>query len=832
MSTTAATQPTGSDGLQRYADYFGLIKIIAGAVPTLTAAYVSVVGRGSEQVAGVATLVMCAAIILFVAVRSKPRPIAVPEAPAIRGLAPFNEYDEQRFSRYERGTEIGTLVQKVEDDTRRVTLVEGLPSSGKTSLLRAGLLPKLAAPTWLPVYCAVTERADPLEDLRRKFTAPGSPDPGDRTLAELIERRATETQRIPVVILDQAEQLFTADAGRGYRGRLLEALRNSLDAPGSQVRLVVCISSGSGGLQVEASELQKALGRVIPPTAEVPVERFAPDRAATLLKTMADDDMTPFTSRVRSAIVGDLVRDGTVCPAELQAISQWARDARICTLAGYERVGRARGLFWRHVRRIVAPIDRATSVGPARHILNILSDAALMSPEASVSVADIVNSYGDPAHATGLLQKEALENALVRLVDDHLVRRAIDDHYQLLHSYFAKDIKEALPGEPSSLLRAWWMLRSVVVAYSLASAIALVVTAVCTGAALIALGAPGVQPRWALAGPVDDLGRDTVWAFGPNNSYLAAAVGKQLVVWDLLPDRLLAWDIPSRPPMLTVDNPPKAVDGASSYVPFSVGFLADESEAYGISLDTLTNRWQLDRIQLKDPEQLKPLDGALVPPDGPRCTPTAAAWSLKLAALAVAYSCGPVVLIPTGPDFVAIGENNTIGAEQAFGATPDETCEPGKMALTAVRRRLLVAYKCTDRSKPDVVTVHSKLVTWELGTDGTVSIVANVDFKEAEDNEIQVLMFRGDGNATAGFGTMSDLVLYDVSTDPPTRLVRNSSNRVNPGLVWVAADGRLVAVQGETAELKLEVVDMWLGPVRVPNLPFKPQPSDLMLHLG
>jgi hypothetical protein len=107
-----------------------------------------------------------------------------------------------------------------------------------------------------------------------------------------------------------------------------------------------------------------------------------------------------------------------------------------------------------------------------------------------------------------------------------------------------------------------------------------------------------------------------------------------------------------------------------------------------------------------------------------------------------------------------------------------------------------------------------------------------VDFAEAQDNEIKAVMFRWDGDVTIGFGTDSELDLYDASADPATHLVRNSGNRLTPDIVWVAPDGRLVAVQGDTPELTLRDIDLWLGPVRVPpNLPFRPQVPDLTLHL-
>lgn len=158
-----------------------------------------------------------------------------------RGAAPYTEDDRAFF--FGRRREIDELRHLLLRDT--LTVLVGIAGTGKTSLVRAGLLPSLS-PDWLPVpiaidWTAATEQR-PLNQqvleaidaaaLARPLVGPAFK-PTD-TLWEAFHRTGARwwnaRQRVvtPVLVFDQLENAFTAgdtDAKtRRHRDRFLEEL--------------------------------------------------------------------------------------------------------------------------------------------------------------------------------------------------------------------------------------------------------------------------------------------------------------------------------------------------------------------------------------------------------------------------------------------------------------------------------------------------------------------------------------------------------------------------------------------------------------------------------
>ncbi len=189
------------------------------------------------------------------------------------GLVPFEERDARVF--YGRGELTDQLVQKLAARLAGtgILLVTGESGTGKSSLLRAGLMPRLAAgalglgserwprrvirPAGSPLRELATQLAelasvDPVSVYRSLSAAPGEA----ATLAELAVRTVTgrgartrsrgpaDAEFAPprlVLVVDQFEELFTAnrdaEAGRVEREAFIAALHAVATCPAGPQKL-------------------------------------------------------------------------------------------------------------------------------------------------------------------------------------------------------------------------------------------------------------------------------------------------------------------------------------------------------------------------------------------------------------------------------------------------------------------------------------------------------------------------------------------------------------------------------------------------------------------
>ncbi|MGI5422186.1 AAA family ATPase [Actinomadura luteofluorescens] len=149
------------------------------------------------------------------------------------GLEAFAEDDAAVF--FGRDEQVTALVREVyRRDGERFVAITGASGSGKSSVVQAGLIPRLRGRRWL-VQPVLTPGADPMASLAAAFGDAGGAerlrsDPS--ALAELVgqaRRRAGRRDGRVLVVVDQMEELFTL-AGADQRELFLSALSAALGA--------------------------------------------------------------------------------------------------------------------------------------------------------------------------------------------------------------------------------------------------------------------------------------------------------------------------------------------------------------------------------------------------------------------------------------------------------------------------------------------------------------------------------------------------------------------------------------------------------------------------
>jgi tetratricopeptide (TPR) repeat protein len=163
------------------------------------------------------------------------------------GLASFSE--ETRGYFYGREEEVAELCRRVQ--RKQLTILFGQSGLGKTSILRAGIVPRLRPEGYCPVYVRIDYSPDspvPTEQIKQAifratqaagaWTQPGTAVSGE-SLWEFLHHRddvlrdASGKALIPLLIFDQFEELFTLaqsdDFGRQRAAQFIEDLSDLVE---------------------------------------------------------------------------------------------------------------------------------------------------------------------------------------------------------------------------------------------------------------------------------------------------------------------------------------------------------------------------------------------------------------------------------------------------------------------------------------------------------------------------------------------------------------------------------------------------------------------------
>ena len=171
-----------------------------------------------------------------------------------QGLAAFQPEDAARF--FGRDELVSRLLEKL--SFNRVLVLGGASGSGKSSLIRAGLIPRLASgmlkgsDRW-PI-ALFTPRTNPIEELayqleraarqatQREIRTPGAAEISEDPLrARVAAEYSTDSAGGLVLVVDQFEELFTQTTSATTRERFLDALAAIVDPLDSHVRLVIIL---------------------------------------------------------------------------------------------------------------------------------------------------------------------------------------------------------------------------------------------------------------------------------------------------------------------------------------------------------------------------------------------------------------------------------------------------------------------------------------------------------------------------------------------------------------------------------------------------------------
>lgn len=229
------------------------------------------------------------------------RATSAPARPPFRMAAPFGEDDRGDF--HGRDAEVDRLLEQV---LFRAAVAYVAPSgTGKTSLLRAGLIPRLRALDIEVVYVAC--RAGVAIDIAALLGAPG------RALPDVLAERVAATPRRLVLLIDQIEAALT-DANDPTRGA---AVLEQLDLPRWPTDAPVAVV-----WSVREEYLARLLDRAQRQAPGLPLVRLGP-LTPVVARAVFEQTLAARQIAITPALLDALIADLTSAAAGLAAELGW-----------------------------------------------------------------------------------------------------------------------------------------------------------------------------------------------------------------------------------------------------------------------------------------------------------------------------------------------------------------------------------------------------------------------------------------------------------------------------------------------------------------------------
>jgi len=283
-----------------------------------------------------------------------------------KGLRAFLEADSADF--FGRELLIRRLVERLaEADAARFLCVVGPSGSGKSSIVRAGLVPALrrgaiaGSERWYVIQ--LLPGAHPMRELERALLGVGvSPPPSlleelerdEHGLTRAVTRLLPEPDAELLIVFDQLEEVFTMVESAAERAHVLESLRIAASDPADRIRVVATLRADffDQPLSVRGfGDLLAARNEAITPMSPEELERAVVGPAERV-----GLDVEP---GLVATVVADVVDRPGALPLLQYALTELAdrEGATTLTLSAYRRVGGVSGALARRAEHLFDVLD-------------------------------------------------------------------------------------------------------------------------------------------------------------------------------------------------------------------------------------------------------------------------------------------------------------------------------------------------------------------------------------------------------------------------------------------------------------------------------------------
>jgi serine/threonine protein kinase len=380
------------------------------------------------------------------------RVLSLPQGAAFRGLLPFQEADRDRF--YGRDIDISAVLEKVMHREFRFGVLYGDSGCGKTSLIQAGILPRLREEGYVAVYCRSYK--DPVaalvENSRRQNLMEVRP--GESPSDYLRHLSQTLTAEI-VIVFDQFEEFFTNFRSRADREPLVSFLAHLVNDESFPVK--VLLSMRSDFLYLINSEFGGKIENPLLTSKLYHLQNLDRERAEEIIKRSTGQANLPFERSLCSQVARDLAVNDMVLPSELQVVGEQLQSKHILTLPEYRAAGGKESLVHSYLEDVIqASGDQET----ARLLLrSLISD---QNTRLTLTLEDLCRRTQRG--------RNIVEPVLSTFVHSRLIREIQEDEpwrYELMHEYLIERVHRVTGRVLDATQRANHLFRQCLSNYSL-----------------------------------------------------------------------------------------------------------------------------------------------------------------------------------------------------------------------------------------------------------------------------------------------------------------------------------------------------------------------------
>ncbi len=282
-----------------------------------------------------------------------------------KGLRAFDQTDTGQF--HGRDRLVDEFVEAMTSSHDRLLAVVGPSGSGKSSVVRAGLVPALrsgrvpGSAAWFTT--TMTPGRHPFESLetallRVAVNPPGSLldqlRSGRRGIGRGVRRVLPDDGTTLLLVIDQFEELFTGDVDAAQRQQFLDGLVEAATAPGTPFRVVFTLRADFFDRPLRHASFAPVLKR-----NTIAVTPLAPDELEHAIVDPAASVGVGFAPGVVARIAADVTSQPGALPLMQYALTQMfdlAESGEI-TEAHYDAVGGIAGSLAQHAEELFVEAD-------------------------------------------------------------------------------------------------------------------------------------------------------------------------------------------------------------------------------------------------------------------------------------------------------------------------------------------------------------------------------------------------------------------------------------------------------------------------------------------